>query len=243
LVEQLAFNQLVVGSNPTRPTLIFFLYFLFLPQQVALMLDTIIFDLGGVLYDIDPQLSHVALAGYGLDFSTEQLLGANVDSPVDQFERGQLNIEQFTALLQQHANDGVSAAQLQVASCALLLGFTQARIDYLQRLASHYRLFLLSNTNPLHIQQVNCELAEKYAVESGLDQLFIKPYFSYEMGMRKPDEEIYQTVIAEQQLDPGRTLFIDDSKKNTAAAARCGLQVLHKPATQELCDALPCVLK
>ena len=207
------------------------------------MLDTLIFDLGGVLYDIDPLRSHVALAGYGLDFSTEQLLGANVDSPVDQFERGQLSIEQFIALLQQHANDGVSAAQLQLASCALLQGFTQARIDYLQRLASRYRLFLLSNTNPLHIQQINCELAEKYDVKSGLDQLFVKPYLSYEMGMRKPDEEIYQTVITEQQLDPATTLFIDDSEKNIIAAARCGLQVLHKPATRELCDALPSVLQ
>jgi HAD superfamily hydrolase (TIGR01509 family) len=56
-------------------------------------------------------------------------------------------------------------------------------------------------------------------------QCFEKIYFSYELGMRKPDVENFNYLIKKHDLSPKRTLFIDDSKENTDAAASVGLQV------------------
>ena len=90
----------------------------------------------------------------------------------------------------------------------------------------------------MHIAMVESELREYYHV-SGLNELFVHPYVSYEMGLRKPQAEIYQAVVSESGLIPQETLFIDDLLENVQAAVSCGWHGWHKPSDQELCDALP----
>jgi glucose-1-phosphatase len=202
------------------------------------MIKNIIFDLGGVLYDIDFARTTAALADLGIPLTEENWVSGQQQTLIDTFERGVISTDEFIAALQRGGDREVSRRQVEQACCALLLGFTQQRLTYLQQLRNKYAIYLLSNTNPLHLSVVEAELNEKHSI-GGLSDLFIHPYTSFTMGLRKPDLAIYTTVLQEQQLVAAETLFVDDSKLNTDAAAACGLQVLHKPADVELCQALP----
>lgn len=205
------------------------------------VIDTIIFDLGGVLYDIDPELTTQALAKCGFALQPGEFDSTDRRSAIDQFERGTLSTEGFVAMIQARSTQSVSDEAIHEACCALMLGFTLPRIRYCQSLAKEYRLFLLSNTNPMHISFAEAQLREQFGI-NGLAELFIKPYLSYEMGLRKPEHAIYQRVIEEQSLDPAKTIFVDDTQVNVESAKACGLHAWHKPREIELCDAMPEVL-
>ena len=113
------------------------------------------------------------------------------------------------------------------------------RTTFLKELKAQnrYRLFLLSNTNELHIDCVQQDMGDE--AYQDFKQLFDHFYLSYEMGKRKPDAEIYQQVLAEQSLLPEETLFIDDTEENTAAAARLGIRTWHLQVGKEDIVELP----
>ena len=250
-VEQLAFNQLVVGSNPTRPTtlqsfsslysgILFFRFSKFNFTGKPALITSIIFDLGGVLYDIDTPGSQQAFKQCGITLTSDCVLGQQ-GSVIDRYERGLLSSAQFIEAFIELSTKSPSANDIKQACCAMLVGMPLHRLMYLKRLSLQYRLYLLSNTFEIHIEFIENQLQQVYGL-SGLMDLFVKPFLSYEMGLRKPELAIYQQVIDEQSLIPEQTLFVDDRIENTHAAQQCGLQVLHKPQAEELIEALPLVL-
>lgn len=205
------------------------------------MITTLLFDLGGVLYNLNPMRSQQALLSCGIDMGTTDFMTLDPSSPIDAFERGHLSKNDFLKRLQQKGKPGLSLEQCEQACCAILSGFTRARLEYLQQLKRDYKLYLLSNTNVLHIEYITEQLQQQFD-GMGWNDIFVRTFLSYELGLRKPEVDIYKRVIDVATLNPEETLFIDDLKANTDAAAQCGLQVLHKPATLELCEALPLVL-
>lgn len=209
------------------------------------MRETIIFDLGGVLYDIAPERSLSALARLGVSLSATEVTGSDPQSIIHAFECGRLSVDEFIAALRERVDAEVAETAddqtLRAAASALLVGFTAERIAYLQMLRADYQLCLLSNTNALHIAMVEEQLAADYRI-AGLAGLFDHVFLSYELGLRKPDEAIYTRVIDTLAVPPRSCLFVDDLAENTAAAARCGLSVLHKPMADELCTVLPAYL-
>jgi len=96
------------------------------------------------------------------------------------------------------------------------------RIEILKRVKKTHRIFLLSNTNDIHIKYINNYLQKEYAMPD-LTSLFEKTYLSYEIGMRKPDAEIFEFVLKENDLIPSETLFIDDSVQHIETARKLGL--------------------
>ena len=201
------------------------------------MVRAIIFDLGGVLIDLDQAAFVRALSSCGICLSGDVIVGPP-GSLIDQIERGLLSNEAFlAALAAMSTHPAVDPAAVDQACCALLTVMPAQRVHFLQRLGARYSLFLLSNTFDLHVRQINRDLRQYHGLD-GLDSLFIKPYFSYEMGLRKPEQAIYQRVLQEQGLNPQHTLFVDDRIENIEAAAACGLQVLHTPADQEVIDLM-----
>jgi putative hydrolase of the HAD superfamily len=98
-------------------------------------------------------------------------------------------------------------------------------------LSSKYRLFLLTNTDSIHINRFEHKVGMSFY--SDFYRCFEKVYFSYEMGMRKPDPEIFNTIIHNHDLSPKRTLFVDDKKVNTDAAASLGLHVWNLKVGEE----------
>jgi putative hydrolase of the HAD superfamily len=103
------------------------------------------------------------------------------------------------------------------------------------RLKSKYKLYLLSNTNAIHWKCYDQYFQDHYDYPS-LSTFFTKAWYSYLMGVRKPDPEIFKMVLAEGQLDPLETAFIDDVKENTVAAATVGIHPVHLPAGTEIMD-------
>ncbi|MBS1567119.1 MAG: HAD-IA family hydrolase, partial [Bacteroidetes bacterium] len=120
--------------------------------------------------------------------------------------------------------------QIIAAWNALLLEFVPARIEFLKRLKTKYRLFLLSNTNAIHVQEFNERLKKTNGLY--LEDIFEKTYYSNVVGLRKPHAPVYRLVLEENGLDPAETLFIDDTIGNFTGAEEVGLNVLHlKPPT------------
>lgn len=189
------------------------------------MIDTIIFDFGGVFINLDKQAPIDRMRKLGLSQWNTDLDDLNI-----QFEKGLNSKKGFLKGLQQQIPNG-SLDEIKKAWNSVLLDFPLYRLEFLQLLSSKYRLFLLSNTDALHIAKFEKEVGISFY--SDFYNCFEKVYFSFEMGMRKPDSEIYATVINNHELIPKHTLFVDDKKENTDAALLQGLQVWNLQVGKE----------
>ncbi len=189
------------------------------------MIDTIIFDFGDIFINLDKQATIDGLKQLGLTSWNDDLDRLNIS-----FEKGQISRDNFLLGIQKHIPNA-SIDEILVAWNAVLLDFPLHRLEFLQLLSQKYRLFLLSNTDAIHINHF--EQREGASFYGDFYQCFEKVYFSYEMGMRKPDAEIYNALIRQHELSPKRTLFVDDKKDNTDAAKTLGLQVWNLQVGEE----------
>ncbi len=187
-------------------------------------IKNIIFDLGNVIINIDSNRTVNAMKEMGFDNFEESYTLLRQSDLFDFLEKGLITPEKFHIDLQAHFNNHVSAAKIDDAWNAMLLDFPKKRIKLLQNLKSKYRLFLLSNTNIIHYHKYNQDLKYQYGIE--LKSLFEKVYYSFDMGMRKPDLEVFKYVIKDSNLKPIETLFVDDSAENIESANKLGLKTL-----------------
>ncbi|TGD56789.1 HAD family hydrolase [Flavobacterium humi] len=181
------------------------------------MINTIIFDFGDVFINLDKGASLHALKKLGLDSWNGELEHLN-----HEFERGKLTETQFIIGLKKLIPNA-SIDDLRMAWSSVLLDFPLHRLEFLQRLSMKYRLFLLSNTDEIHISKFEHQVGATFARE--FYQCFEKVYFSCEIGLRKPDPEIFNYIIKKHDLSMKRTLFIDDMKENTDIAHSLGMHV------------------
>ena len=189
------------------------------------MIDTIIFDFGDVFINLDKEATINALKKLGLSQWNEDLNQLNL-----KFEKGQISEENFLQGVQKQVPNA-SIEEILEAWNAVLLDFPLRRLEFLQKLTKKYRLFLLSNTDAIHIETFERENGVSFY--SDFYQCFEKVYYSFEMGMRKPDSEIFNYVLKNHDLSAKRTLFVDDKKENTDAALSLGIQVWHLQVGQE----------
>ena len=189
------------------------------------MIDTIIFDFGDIFINLDKEATPLALKKLGLKEWNSNLDALNLD-----FEKGKISETQFILGFQNYIPNA-SIHQIREAWNAILLDFPLYRLEFLQMLSQKYRLFLLSNTDSIHI--------ERFQHRAGISfyrdfyQCFEKVYFSFELGMRKPDSAIFEFVIKEHNLLPKNTLFVDDNLQNIESAEKLGLQVWHLQKGEE----------
>jgi putative hydrolase of the HAD superfamily len=189
------------------------------------MIDTIIFDFGDIFINLDKQATIDGLEKLGLSSWTEDLNQLNMA-----FEKGQVTREDFLLGFQKYIPNA-SLDEIETAWNAILLDFPLKRLEFLQKLSSKYRLFLLSNTDAIHIDTFERENGASFY--SDFYQCFEKVYFSFEMGMRKPDAEIFNYVLAQHGLVAKHTLFVDDKKENTDAAHALGIHVWNLQVGKE----------
>ena len=189
------------------------------------MIDTIIFDFGDVFINLDKEGTINGLKKLGLSEWNSELNELNL-----QFEKGQISEENFLQGLQKQVPNA-SPEDILIAWKAVLLDFPLRRLEFLQKLSEKYRLFLLSNTDSIHIDSFEQENGVSFY--SDFYQCFEKVYFSFEMGMRKPDPEIFSYVLTTHNLSAKHTLFVDDKKENTDAALSLGIQVWNLQVGQE----------
>ena len=189
------------------------------------MINTIIFDFGDIFINLDKQATIDALKKLGLQEWNEDL-----DQLNQSFEKGQISRDSFLLDIQKHIPNA-SIEEIKKAWNAILLDFPLYRLEFLQMLSKKYRLFLLSNTDAIHIDKF--EHRSGISFYSDFYQCFEKVYFSFEIGMRKPDSSIYNYVMNKHDLQAKRTLFIDDKKENTDAALSLGINVWNLQVGQE----------
>jgi glucose-1-phosphatase len=189
------------------------------------MINTIIFDFGDIFINLDKKATIDGLKNLGLKEWNEDLDHLNI-----QFEKGNISREEFLTGFQKQLPNA-SIEEILKAWNAILTDFPLYRLEFLQMLSQKYRLFLLSNTDSIHINTFEQRVGTSFY--SDFYQCFEKVYFSFEMGMRKPDSEIYLTLLNRHELQAKRTLFIDDKKENTDAAQALGIHVWNLQVGKE----------
>jgi putative hydrolase of the HAD superfamily len=185
----------------------------------------IIFDLGGVLLNIDLKRTEDALKELGFDNLSSYMSQKHISSFFREYEMGKIDDAAFVQSIQSLSPKKLTEEQVINAWNALLLDFPEERIALLRKLKEKYRLFLLSNTNLIHYRKFQQQI---YLQTGGyLEDLFEKTYYSHTVGLSKPDLAIFRLVIDENKLDPAETIFVDDSEANIEGARQAGLQVAH----------------
>ena len=189
-------------------------------------IKNIIFDLGGVILDIDYNLTVKAFEKLGIPNFKAQYSKMSQSNLFDNIETGKISPEEFRNLIREVAEKDVTDAEIDHAWNALILHLPQYRIEILKKLQDNYRLFLLSNTNKIHYDDYSEVIKRENRIE-GLEPLFEKTYLSHEMGLRKPNPEIFNVVLNENNLVAEETLFIDDSPQHIASAKTLGIVTYH----------------
>lgn len=195
------------------------------------MIDTIIFDFGDVFINLDYGATERALEQLGI-----KEWNSDLDVLNKNYEVGKIDELAFIEGLQKHTHNA-DLVTIREAWNALLLDFPLYRLEFLQMIASKYRLFLLSNTDSTHIDKFEHKVGQSFARD--FYGCFEKVYFSFEIGKRKPDENTYKYIIGNHNLVPKKTLFVDDKLENIEGAKKAGLQTWHlNPKTEDVTSLL-----
>jgi glucose-1-phosphatase len=195
----------------------------------------IIFDLGGVILDIDPQLTIDAFNKLGwketrqVDHTSHMPFFLELEIGIDSPETFRNNVRKKIGL-------PLTDEKIDEAWTAMIVNLPSDRIHYLEELKKNYRIYLLSNTNEIHRIKFHRMFDQNFGYS--FYDLFEQIFYSHEMGVRKPNTEIYLKALKSAGIKPEETLFIDDLQENVAAAESVGLNGLHIiPGT--LMDVLP----
>ncbi|WP_420593273.1 HAD family hydrolase [Robiginitalea biformata] len=191
------------------------------------MIKNLIFDFGDVIIDLDKEGVPRALAGYGLSGADPELV-----SWANQYEAGQMTSTEFLDRLGNRLGEPDREVLVRHWNTTIR-HLPEGRLEFLENLrdSGGFRMFLLSNTNELHMACVAQQLGEE--TFSRLKACFEGFYLSYQIGMRKPEPGIFRHVLEENRLAPGETLFIDDTLEHILGARSLGIATWHLQVGQE----------
>jgi len=187
-------------------------------------IKNIIFDYGNVIFQLDFLKSQQAWEALGID-NANSFYSHKIQDPIfTAFERGDVSSKEFRDEIRVLTNKkGLTDQQIDHAWNSLLVGIAKGNHELLNSLKPRYRTFLLSNINEIHFDYIMNYLKAGFGFD-GNDHLFEKVYYSHLMGKRKPEIEIFEQVLTENNLDPAETLFIDDSPQHIEGAKKLGIQ-------------------
>jgi FMN phosphatase YigB (HAD superfamily) len=194
------------------------------------MIKNIVFDFGDIFINLDKKGFATALKKLGISQESNEM------SPIlQQYEMGLISTEKFLLFFEEKLN--VSQISLIKAWNSILLDLPQNRLNFIQELANSkkYRLFLLSNTNDLHISWIKNNWG--MALYNAFKICFEQFYLSHEINLRKPNNNMYEFVLNTNNLIAEETLFIDDTEENTTAAKALGIHIWNlKPGKEDVLE-------
>jgi putative hydrolase of the HAD superfamily len=187
--------------------------------------QNILFDLGGVLLNLNVQQSREAFIELGVTQIDDLFRIGHAESFFKQYEVGRITDEEFVEEARRLAHAGTTSQQIIDAWNKMLLDFPPERVAFLHQLKNKYRLFLFSNTNAIHLQAFQKDYHTRYGRQ--LDDHFEKAWYSHLINLRKPDVAAFDYVVQNSGIEAAQTLFIDDALINVEGARQAGLQAVH----------------
>ena len=188
-------------------------------------IKNIIFDLGGVILNIDYNKTATAYKELGLTNFDDLYSQFKQNNLFDRLETGLISEDDFVSKIKQELPLGTTNQQIINAWNAMLLDLPEQRINLLRAVSKQYRIFLLSNTNQIHYDVYMAYFNRAYQLK--FNTLFEKTYYSHKIGLRKPNKDCFEFVLESSSLNNTETLFIDDSSQHIQAAKILGINTLH----------------
>lgn len=212
--------------------------YLHLNTQIKMNLKgikNIIFDLGGVILNIDYRLTENAFKDLGMQNFDEIYFQQQQSGFFDQFEVGKLSSKEFIEQIKAEAKLAVDDQKIINAWNAMLLELPQKRLNLLTQLKDSHATFLLSNTNEIHFNAFS-KIVEKETEEASLSPFFKEVFYSHKIQLRKPEREAFNYILLKHNLNPFETLFIDDSPQHIAAAKEMGINAYYLKKGEDILD-------
>ena len=189
----------------------------------------IIFDLGGVLINLNYQLTRKAFENLDIANFDDLYTQHHANPLFEQLEVGAIEPEDFYNKLREATGLTHSNTQLESAWNAMLLDFPAERLQWLDQIKTKYNIYLFSNTNAIHYNAfttIYAQTAHLVGLNPNFNHFFKEAHYSHTLGQRKPEVAAFEAVLAKSDLDPAQTLFIDDTISNIEGAQKVGLQTI-----------------
>ena len=188
-------------------------------------INALLFDLGGVIVDLDYNKTIEAFEAIGLEDAEHLYNQFNQSKIFDEFEIGSISRAEFMGLLQEKIPQKVSQSKIKEAWNAMILGFEKSKLEQIKRYSEKIPCYLLSNTNEIHLEYIQTLLQE--VPFKNLELLFTKCYYSHIIGRRKPHRETFEWVLNDMGSSPEEVLFIEDSPQHIRGAEKAKIKTLH----------------
>ena len=188
---------------------------------------TILFDLGGVVLNLDYCKTNQAFKKLGGDVFEDRFSQAKQSDVFDLYETGKISDGMFRQHLRQIIGKDLDDEVLDHAWNAMLLDLPKERLDLLIELKKKYRILLFSNTNAIHLRKFKEIIGNQYGDPELLEELFHQTYYSHILGLRKPHPKAFQTILEQQGLRADQIFFIDDSIQHIEGAKSIGINAHH----------------
>ena len=199
-------------------------------------IKNIVFDLGGVLVDLDFKNAINGLQQAGFANVKEQLQAFDQDGIFQKFELGEINADEFRTAIRENSTVTLTDEEVDTLWNSMLLEVPRKKLELILELRGKYMVYLLSNTNSIHWDYV-CNNAFNYR-GFRVNDYFEETFLSFEMHLAKPDKAIFEKVLQDANLLPEETLFIDDSEANCKAASELGIHTHHYHIGEDLKELL-----
>lgn len=186
-------------------------------------IKALIFDFGNVIINIDFERTNQAFKDLLKDDYEKVMQYWDASGLHERMESETMSAQEITAEINEHCDTTITDEQFKTAWNALLLNLPDERLKLIEQLKEHYSLYLLSNTNQVHIQKIFSTLEDTYG-ENPMPKLFKHLFLSYQMGCIKPQHAIYEQVLENIPFNAEECLFFDDLPENIEGAAELGIK-------------------
>lgn len=200
------------------------------------MIKNLLFDLGGVIMDLDRDRCVRAFEALGMADADDFLGVYGQKGAFLALERGEIDAAEFREAIRPMFTRPVTDEEIDEAFNRFLIGIPVKRLEELRELRKTYGIYLLSNTNPIMFDGFIAKEFRKEGRE--MADYFDGMVASYKAKCYKPEREIFDYTRAHCGIDGEETLFFDDSATNVGAARSAGFKAVHVPPGAEFADIL-----
>lgn len=194
----------------------------------------LLFDLGGVIVDLDYKKTANAFENIGLQNAEKAYSQFNQTDLFNLFETGHISSEEFLAELQNEITNQVSLSEITKAWNSMIIGFQHSKLEKIKKLSEQVPCYLLSNTNEIHLSYIE-QLLQEMGFKHFLN-IFESCYFSHQIGKRKPHKETFEWVLNQMNYDAQDVLFIEDSPQHIEGAKSAKLNTFYFKKDSSLSD-------